>query len=208
MAAKKKPVAVVNRKRSKKQEQARLTLKSKMLQKAPSFWITDEESDSLLGDAPDFNKIPAYRRHFMERYVLEYLKDFNGKQAILRTGFLGTEEEATRKSRQLLQHPYVSWYMFNIMAQAEELAIISKNEMVFRLKQEACDPANKGGERVAALAKIAQVLGFDAPRKVELSGDLRTPGVMVLPLLEGETIEEWEAKSEKAQKRLKESVQA
>ena len=141
----------------------------------------------------------------MRRFVYEYVKDFNGKQAVLRLGWNATSNTASVQAAKWLNEPYVQYYLQEFIRKADEKAIIERNEVLFGLKREANNFTPYDGSsasRVAALSSLAKILGMQIT-KVEGTMTHRG-GVIPIPVVG--SLDDWEKQSKKAQAKLKTEV--
>lgn len=144
-----------------------------------------------------------------DRYVVQYLKDYDSHKACIRLGYASAfaKEYAVR----FLNEPYV----LNKIAEMESSPAITeaneeeeKKKIVAGLWREANNMGYGSSQsaRVAALAKLSAFYGMDAPTrsKSELTGadgqPLGAGGVFVVPGLM--TSEEWEKQAAAQQEAL------
>lgn len=110
-------------------------------------------------------------RALRDRFVTEYLEDFNVFAAAQRVGY--NDEYAKTWGPKLFHEPYVQR---RIAEMQKELDIDEKEthrrRIISTLYRESnyFGPGSSHGARVAALSKLSAMFGFDAP--VKTSGEL------------------------------------
>ncbi len=136
-----------------------------------------------------------------DRFIAEYLVDFKGPEAIIRSG--GSSTTAQKMASQFLHEPYVLKKIRETIDILEEKNIINRQRVLAGLVREANYQGigASHGARVSAYSKLASILGMDAPLKVE---GRFAHGVMLVPLPQSN--EEWEKVAEHAQEVLKGEV--
>jgi len=112
-------------------------------------------------------------RTLRQRFVEEYLVDYDAFAAALRLGY--AEQFAEQYSRQFMLEPYVRK---RIAEREAELGVVTEEQqhrkkIVAGLYREAHSRFNSGAARVAALTQLAKIIGIEAPVKTELK--LETP---------------------------------
>lgn len=141
-----------------------------------------------------------------DRFISEYVKDFNGPMAYIRAG--GPSTTAVKMSGEYLREPYVSQQVWAVIDSMEEAEIINRKHILAGLVREAQFQGQGAshGARVSAWAHLAKILGMEQTN-VNVKGSINhnvRGGVMVVPVLPGS--EAWEQMAEQAQKQLKEDV--
>lgn len=147
-----------------------------------------------------------------DEFVLQYLRDFNARQAYIRTHEHFnpfdeiTDNTAATKGYAMLRWPYVARKLRDQMDAAEEKNIVTRNEILFGLKREANyqGPGASHAARIGGWATLAKIMGMET-KKVEATLAMKG-GVMVVPAVEG--VDEWEKRAAAAQAALKEAVKA
>lgn len=162
-------------------------------------------------DSPEESFTPYSFDHIHEEtklrrrvFVAEFLKDFNGTQALLRMGFEFEQPHAV--AARWLKEPYVQWLLDRLIREAEESALITRNQVIAALVREANATGIdvSGASRVSALSKLAKILGME---KIQVEGSLELQGgVMLVPL--AQDADGWEANAMKAQNALKQAAKA
>ena len=142
-----------------------------------------------------------------DRFVKEYLKDYDAFKAAIRLGY--TNGFARTFSAQFMNEPYVLNQIQKVEIGADEDfdEEIQKKKIVTSLWREAnlFGMGSSQSARVAALAKLSAFYGMDAPSRSqqELTGKDGQPlgsGVFVVPGLV--TAEEWAKQAEVQQAAL------
>jgi hypothetical protein len=165
----------------------------------PPLVEVDEEG---FATKEDWSHLQTRYKKRREQFVHEYIKDFNGSQALQRMGYVMTQPWV--KASIFLSEPYTQWYLGSMMAKLQEHAIVTKNEVLLGLKKEAHYHGMDGSAaaRIAAWRTLAKILGIEVD-KVEGTVTLQG-GVMLLP--HSGTPEEWEKAASAAQEKLKQDV--
>lgn len=147
-----------------------------------------------------------------DRFVLQYLRDFNATQAFIR---LSMEEGrpyedisydyAMNKGWEMTRWPYIASRLDLARQEAAQEQILTENDLLWGIKKEMNfhGAGASHGARVSALALGAKIKGMEAPKKVEASVALRG-GIMIVP--ETADLKSWEARASAAQAALKEEV--
>jgi Terminase small subunit len=138
-----------------------------------------------------------------DRFIAEYLVDFNGVHAYIRSG--GPATTAAKMSCQFLKEPYVLKKIRETIDALEEANIINRKRILAGLVREA-NYAGIGashGARVSAYAKLATILGMDAPIKIDAKVKV-AGGVMLVPMPSNP--DDWEKAAVQKQLELKNEV--
>jgi hypothetical protein len=108
---------------------------------------------------------------------------------------------ARREASTMYHEPYVQERLRELREKMQAADLLTKNELILNVKSIATDEEEKGDARVKASKLLSDIMGFNAPIKIEngFSG-----GVMVVPL--ASTPEEWEEQAKASQAKLKEDV--
>ena len=152
--------------------------------------------------APDMT--PA-DKELRDLFAREYLFDFDPKAACIRCGFL--EQYALQYAQQFMGESYVQNKIASLskvgkaIGEDKEHDQQTKQAVLTSLFREANyrGAGSSHGSRVAALAKLASILGMDAPTKMEQT-ITHKGGVMAVPGIAG--LDEWEAKAVESQSKL------
>lgn len=146
-----------------------------------------------------------------DRFVMQYLRDFNATQAFVRTQVEEGKpyEEidynySMNKGYQMTRWPYVAQKIQEAMEVAEEKNILTRAEVMYGMKREAYYTGSGAshGARVGAWAALAKMLGMDQ-KKLEQNLAMKG-GIMVVPATED--MDSWEQRAQAAQAALKEEV--
>lgn len=147
-----------------------------------------------------------------DRFILQYLRDFNATQAFIRMSVEeGRDYEeisydyAMNKGYEMTRWPYVAQRLQQARDEAVEDNILTAKDILWGVKKEMNyhGVGASHGARVSALGLGAKIKGMEAPKKVEASMALRG-GVMIVP--ETGDLETWEKRAAAAQATLKEEV--
>lgn len=134
-----------------------------------------------------------------QKFVHEYIKDFNAANAMRRLGSKCAKPQI--HGGEYFREPYTQWYLAKVMAEMEDKAIVTKNTILFGLLREANHHGVDGNSasRIAAFRALAKILGLEV-HKLEGTMTLNG-GVMTIPL--AGTPDEWAKAATEAQKKLK-----
>lgn len=137
-----------------------------------------------------------------DQFVREYIKDFNGANAMRRMG--SVSQTPWVRASEWLSEPYTQWKLAQMLETLDDKAIVTRNEVLAGLKKEAHHFGLDGSAaaRISAWRSLAKILGIEVTKvegNISLGG-----GVMLLPA--SGSPEEWEKAAAKAQAELKESV--
>lgn len=107
-------------------------------------------------------------RSLRQRFVEEYLADYDAFAAAIRIGY--QEAFAQQYAKQFLTEPYT---LKLIKEREAEFGILTEEDqhrkkIVAGLYREAHSRFNSGAARVAALTQLAKIIGIEAPVKTEL----------------------------------------
>lgn len=106
------------------------------------------------------------------------------------------------KGASLLKEPYVQFLLSQLMSAINDDAIMTREEIMFRLKMEACDFENSTpANRITALGVMAKIRGMLEPAKQK---EVKANCVMIVPSVGSP--DDWAAAAAKAQAELKASV--
>ena len=138
------------------------------------------------------------QKHLRDCFVAQYVVDFNGSKALSRIGCPGDIKYCRKKASELLQEPYVSVRIAKLLMERRETDIVSRNQVLARVWQEANDDDNSGKERIAALTLLAKMLGM--LRELVVDKPEAPNHVMLVPVM---SAGEWEQAAASAQLELK-----
>lgn len=155
--------------------------------------------------------IVSDRDALKERFITEYLRDFNAAAAYARA--MGPEELEARglvwKSCQnegwkMKQDPHVARVIADTIQAMEEEQLITRKEIIAGLKREAHYDGydSQHGARVTAWSQLGKFLGMDT-RRVEVNLASQG-GILVVPATQ--SADEWEKRATEAQAALKKDV--
>lgn len=164
----------------------------------PTLPVEDEEGFTNT----DWSHLQTRYKTKREQFVHEYIKDFNGSQALQRMGYVRVQPWVTASI--WLSEPYTQWYLGKMMAVLADNAIVTRSEVLLGLKKEAHYHGMDGSAaaRIAAWRTIGKIMGLEIT-KVEGNVNLQG-GVMLMPF--AGTPEEWEKAAQAAQEKLKKDV--
>ena len=146
-----------------------------------------------------------------DRFILQYLRDFNATQAFIRTQMEEGKpfddidlNYAQNSGYQMTRWPYVAQKLREMMEQAEEKNIVTRAEVLHGLKREAYyhGVGASHSARVGSWGSLAKILGMET-KKIEQTLAMKG-GVMIVPATED--LKDWEQRSQAAQSALKEEV--
>lgn len=115
-------------------------------------------------------------RKLRDRFVEEYLVDYDAFGAAIRIGY--SEAFAQQYAKQFLTEPYT----LNRIKEREGALGLNKEEDKHRLKivaglyREANNRFNSGAARVAAYSQLAKIVGIEAPVKTEQEVRVKADG--------------------------------
>lgn len=142
-------------------------------------------------------------KELRDRFVTQYLIDFDAWAAALRIGLVKTV--AGQYAQDFMEDPYVrqqiSERQHAIATDPLEAEKANKRRVEAALMKEAHykGPGSTHGARVQALAKLATIYDMDAPIKMK-SDVLHRGGVMVIPAMAG--VEDWQKAALSSQAKL------
>ena len=160
---------------------------------AASFWAEGAMAPAL----------SDREKQLRDRFVSEYLIDFDQVAACLRVGFMASM--AAEWSQKLMDEPYVRQKItahMNAVADDPKLeAETTKRHIRAELLKQAHyrGPGASHSARVTALSKLAAFYGMDAPVTTKLE-HLHRGGVMAVPGIA--TVDDWQAAATKSQENL------
>lgn len=158
------------------------------------FWISGAMAPELSKD----------EKELRDKFVAEYLFDFDRVAAAIRVGFLPSF--ALEWSQKFLDESYVRQKIAQGMKATTEDDAKEEEETKRRIRASLLREANYRGAgsshaaRVGALSKLSSFYGMDAPIKTQQEMTHRG-GVMAVPGIADAT--QWEAEALKSQTKLK-----
>ncbi len=131
-------------------------------------------------------------------FCSHYIKTMDATASAAAAGF----SSPSNQGRKLLKEPYVQEIMSSLLKELDQDAIMSQNEILFRLKVEALDTcAGNQSARVSALSQLSKIRNMiqdKAPQEQQLQC------VMVVPAMG--TADSWENIAQNQQQALKDAV--
>ena len=149
------------------------------------------------------SQLSASERVLRDRFVGEYLKDYDAFGAALRAGFMSTM--AKDYASKFLEEPYVQSEIARLERAAAEDPKAEEEQrkrfILASLTREANyrGPGSSHAARVAALAKLGNFLDMDGVQKTK-NEHLHRGGVMAVPGIA--SLEEWEKAARTSQETL------
>ena len=133
-------------------------------------------------------ELSAAEKLVRDRFVEEYLKDYDQLGAAIRLGY--SEAFASQYATKFMAEPYVRKA---ITDREEELGLSTeeaqhRRRIVAGLYREANSRFNSGSARVAALGQLAKIVGIEAPVKSEVKLTNTAPALDHLSVEELEQI--------------------
>lgn len=130
------------------------------------------------------DNLTKQERSLRQRFVEEYLADYDPVAAAIRLGY--QEAFAQQYAKQFLAEPYT---LKLIKEKEAEFGILTEEEqhrkrIVAGLYREAYNRSNSGSARVAALTQLAKIIGIEAPVKTELKVESEQPDLSNLSMEE------------------------
>lgn len=164
-----------------------------MSEDIPSFWAEEAKAAEL----------SAKEKELRDKFVDEYLLDFDQTAAAIRVGF--SASFAQTYAEKFMSEPYVRQHIAALqtaLAEDDKLeAELDRRRIRAALMREAHyrGPGSSHAARVSALAKLASILDMDAPTKIKSDLTMRG-GVMMVPAIA--SLEEWEKAAQASQSDL------
>ena len=149
--------------------------------------------------------LPFHSKVLRDRFINEYIKDFNQINAMRRIGY-GDEfadKPLHTQSGKWLRETYVRVRLMEVIRTLKETDIVNRNQGLSRMWEEANNGDNDGSTRVAALAHCGKMLGMYQRESDEKP--THGLGVMLIPVM---SLEEWGVAAVMAQDKLKQSAGA
>jgi len=149
------------------------------------------------------DKITPKMKARRDAFINEYIVDFNGPAAVIRSG--GAICTAPKMSSEFLREPYVLSRVKALIDAMEEANLINRKRILAGLIMEANfhGMSASHGARVTAWKTLADILGMEAPKTVK-NEHLVKGGVMMVPM--AGSAKEWEEAAARSQSELKEEV--
>lgn len=165
--------------------------------------VMSEEIAGFWTDEARAVELSKSEKELRDKFVAEYLVDFDQLAAAIRIGFSVTF--AATYAERFMQEPYTRQRISEMqLALADDVsAEAERDRRIIRaaLMREAHHrgQGSSHAARVSALAKLASIRDMDAPLKIKSEQTLRG-GVMLVPAIA--SIEDWEAAARASQTNL------
>lgn len=164
--------------------------------------MTSEDLEFKIPDIPELN-LTEREVQVRDSFAEEYIVDYDSFGAAVRVGF--KEKDATSIARRFLNDTYVARKIQELEEVTTEEDKVGKRKLriIQSLNREAHFKGHGASHsaRVAALGKLTEIYGLNAPQKSEVT---HNGGVMVVPPLT--SADEWSGNASKSQEELKRSV--
>jgi hypothetical protein len=160
--------------------------------------ITEEDD----GDGPlyddQFSNLGSRTKARFDRFVAEYVFDYNATTAILRLGY--AETGAAIRGSTWLRHPYVQWKLKQFINKLEHQTLCTRGQVVSWLVREANYAGVDGSAaaRVSALKQLSKAFGLNI---VKVEQEIKNVHVMEVPMVP--TVEQWSGLAAQQQEELK-----
>lgn len=151
---------------------------------------------------PEWDDLQDRFKLLRDKFVREYIKDFNGANAMRRLGY--KHSAVSVHASKFLAHPYTQWRLRKMMEELDEKSIITRNLVLMGLVREANyhGVESTHSARVSALKSMARILGMEV---IKVDGDMKIKGgLLAVPLVK--SVKDWETLSRQAQSELKREV--
>ena len=163
------------------------------------------EPKILANGEPDWSHLQKRVMLSRQRFIYEYLKDYNGADAMRRLGY--EHHNPGSRANDWLKEPYTAWLLRKAQDSLTAETVISQQEIVTILKKEAynTDPLDaSSATRINAAKALAKIMGMEITK---IEGNINVGGsVMVVPF--SGSLEDWEKQTRGDQKKLKMAVKA
>lgn len=148
--------------------------------------------------------IPLKKKEFLDRFVFEYLHDFNSSMAWIRAG--GSVDRSTTGGPESLRTGYVQKQLRIVTEMVDEEKLVTRGEVLMGIKREANHYGEDGSSsaRVRAWGMLAKIKGMDAPLPKDPEEVGPRGGVMEVPM--SVTTVEWAEVATQSQLQLKNDV--
>lgn len=157
-----------------------------------------------IGEPEQGPELTFREKALRDKFVGEYLIDYNPLAAAIRIGY--PKGYAKEYAARFMEEPYVLNKIREQESTSEDVTTdVMKKRIMAGLVREANynGPGSSQAARVAALSKLAQMHGMDAPRRTEITGADGAPlgeGAFVVPGVI--SVEDWERAAEEQQAAL------
>jgi len=110
-----------------------------------------------------------------ERFCREYLIDLNATQAAIRAGY--SEKTANEQGSRLLANVKISKFIETLRQEAQQRMEWTFDDSVRELMNVINDKKNRGNVKVKAVEVLNKMYGYDAPQKIDHSGQINIPAI-------------------------------
>jgi hypothetical protein len=139
------------------------------------------------------------RKIYRDAFCREYIKDFNGKNALIRIGCLYKGHALSTFASNLIREPYVANRIDFLVRSLKPEDVVTRQEVMAKMWALANDPMSASIAKVAACAHVGKMLGMFKTEDKE-SGAGEAIGVMMVPML---ATDDWQSSARTAQALLK-----
>ncbi len=149
-------------------------------------------------------EIPLKKKLFLDKFIYEYVHDFNSSMAWIRAG--GAPNSATSRGPESLKTGYVQTQLRILAEKLDEEQLVTRGEVILGIKKEAHYFGEDGSSsaRVRAWGMLAKIKGMDVPKPIEPQDEGPRGGVMEVPM--AATVVEWAEVAAASQLALKNDV--
>lgn len=167
--------------------------------------MAENTSGPIWGDARVMESgMSPGEKALRDKFINEYLVDFDEYRAALRVGFLPSV--AATYCKQFMNEGYVQREIARLQRE-QQLDPKEQQERDRELTLSTLRQAMQNGpyaSRVQAAAKFSAILGLDAPIKTQ-NENIHKGGVMMVPAIAN--VEDWEKAAQSSQEKLVEETQ-
>lgn len=155
-----------------------------------------------LGSRTLLNRMNPQAKALRELFAQEYLYDFDPVRAAQRCGYIG--KSAISAARKLMSEPAVQRLIKERQKEFNTVVTLNQDDIIAAFWREGNrdDPGASHSARVAALGKLAQILGIVKP---EGEVNVNIGGVMQVPTT-SDSLDDWEKSAVNHQEHLKTDV--
>lgn len=153
--------------------------------------LYDARTDANLGESAKI---------FRDAFCVQYIIDFRGDLALIRCGH-NNPKTAKQRASQLIREPYVANRINELVRQLKPDDVVSRQQVMAKMWEEANNTSNQCSTRVAATAHCAKMLGMMKPNEDHSQAPV---GVMMIPCM---SMAEWQQNAAITQALLKQSAE-
>lgn len=148
---------------------------------------------------PEFLTLNNKMRARYDRFVAEFVFDYNASQAMMRMGY--AQAGASVRAHTWLKHPYVQWKLKDYVNKLEAQTLCTRGNVIAMLVREAnyYGPDGNAASRVAACRQLAKALGLNV---LKIEQEVRNVSVMEVPMVP--STEDWSSAARESQRQLRE----